>query len=206
MPKAPPSHPFLRHGDVSNPLASGLEGRWSSVRFHAERNVDSADLTALFEAARWAPSTFGEEPWRFLVARREDRWRPLVDAALNDGNAWARRASVLVIGLAKRTFTRNGHENPKATHDLGISLGGILAEATARGLATHPMGGFDADAVRRDFVVPDDFQPEWVLAVGYHDPELEDEPLLNRESKPRSRRPLAETVFGRAFGKSAMKT
>jgi nitroreductase len=125
-----------------------------------------------------------------------------VDAALNDGNAWARRASVLVVGLAKRTLARNGRDNPNAAHDLGIALGSMLAEATARGLATHPMGGFDATEVRRDFAVPDAFEPRWVLAVGHHAPDLENEALEGREARPRTRRPLAETVFGPAFGKT----
>jgi len=198
-----PSPTFLRPGDVSTPLVTGLEGRWSPVRFASDQEVASPDLAALLEAARWAPSTFGEEPWRFLVARRHDPWRPLMEAALYDGNAWARRASTLVVGLSRRTFTRNGRDNSNAAHDLGISLGAILAEATARGLATHPMGGFDAAAVRRDFGVPDDFDPQWVLAVGHHDPELDDDTLLEREARPRARRPLGETVFGAVFGEAA---
>lgn len=192
-----------RPGDVSTPLATGLEGRWSPVRFATGMEVAPTDLRALFEAARWAPSSYGEEPWRFLVARRDDPCRPQVEAALSDGNAWARRASVLVVGMAHNFLARNGRENTKAAHDLGIALGGILAEATARGLATHPMGGFDTAAIRRDFDLPDAVSPQWVLAVGHHAPELEDEALANREARPRKRRPLAETVFGATFGETA---
>ena len=90
-----------------------------------------------------------------------------------------------------------------ATHDLGIALGGILAEATARGLATHPMGGFRADAIRDAFHVPEDVDPRWVLAVGHYDPRRDDADLAAKDSRPRRRRPLGETVFGARYGEAA---
>lgn len=192
-----------RPGDVSVPLASGAEERWSPVLFHTSANVDEERLRALLEAARWAPSSYGEEPWRFLVARRGDPWRHAVDDALSEGNAWARDAAVLIVGMAKRTLSRNGQENRMAAHDLGIALGGMLAEATAQGLATHPMGGFRSEAVREAFGVPEDFGIHWVLAVGHHDPSRDDPPLARREQRPRRRRSLSDTAFGERFGNPA---
>lgn len=191
-----------RPGDVSVRLRSGLENRWSPVRFDTTRTVGDDDLTALFEAARWAPSTFGEEPWRFIVATRDDPWRPDVDTALVDGNAWARDAAVLLVGMSKRTFSRNGRENGMAAHDLGIALGGLLAEATSRNLATHPMGGFRGEDLRKAFDVPDDFTLHWVLAIGHYDPTRPDPDLAEKDRRPRRRRPLEETFFGRRFGVS----
>ncbi len=203
MPDAPagpdPSYP-ARPGDTSVELASGLERRWSPRRLDAERPVADGDLRAVLEAARWSASTYNEQPWRFLVARRGDPWRDAVEAALNDGNAWARRASILVVGVARTTFSRNDRPNRHAWHDVGLALGSMMAEAMARGLVTHPMAGFSAERVRADFGVPDGFEPVWVLALGQWDPELADETLRERDERPRSRKPLEELVFGARFG------
>lgn len=81
-----------------------------------------------------------------------------------------------------------------------LATGNLLAEATARGLISHPMGGFDKEAVRAAFRVPEDYAPVTVIALGHHDPELEDDLLIRRETRDRRRRPLDETAFGSAFG------
>lgn len=191
-----------RPGDVSVAPASDIHHRWSPVRFATDREVASEDLTAVLEAARWAASCFGEEPWRFLVARRDATWRGDVEEALADGNAWAKRASVLLVGVAKRAFTQTGKPNDYARHDLGMALKSMMVEATARGLVTHAMAGFDADRVREDFRIPEEFDVVWTLALGHHDPDLEDEKLARREGKERARRPLEELVFGSRFGEA----
>lgn len=189
-----------RPGDVRVTLRSGAHERWSPVRYRVDRDVETEDLLAVLEAARWAPSSWGDQPWRFLVARRDDPWRPRLEEALSRGNQWARRASVLVVGMAARRRTRDGEPNAHAAHDLGIALGGLLHEARARGLIAHPMGGFDPERVRADFAVPADVDPMWVAALGHHDPDLDDPKLREREERPRRRRPLEETVFGSEFG------
>ena len=200
-PMAPLPSP-RRPGDTSVPLRSHAHARWSPTRFHIHRDLTDEEVTALMEAARWAPSTYGEEPWRFIVARRRDPWRQAVEAALVPGNAWARDASVLVVGMTSNNLSRNGKENRMATHDLGIALGGILGEATSRGLATHPMGGFRSDAIRTAFQVPDEVDIRWVLAVGHYDPRRDDPELSAKDARPRRRRPLRETVFGPRYGVS----
>jgi nitroreductase len=123
-----------------------------------------------------------------------------MDAALTSGNAYARRAGVLIATLAKTTYTRNGRPNRHATHDTGLATANLLLEATSRGLITHPMGGFDAQILRDAFHIPEDYHPVAMVAVGHHDPSLEDESLTTREERPRRRRPLEQTVFGSRFG------
>jgi len=189
-----------RPGDVSVPITEALRHRWSPYRFHSEHDVDEEDLRGVLEAARWAPSSYGEEPWRFIVARRTDAHRSSLEGTLTEGNAYARRASVLIATLAKSTFSRNGKPNRVALHDVGLATGNLLAEATARGLITHPMGGFDKDAFREEFQVPEDYAPVAVIALGHHDPDLDDELLIRREGRKRRRRPLTETVFAGQFG------
>ena len=191
-----------RPGDVSVPPASGIHHRWSPVRFATDQEVETGDLTAILEAARWSASCFGEEPWRFLVARRKAPWREKVEDALADGNAWARRASLLLVGVTKRTFSRNGKPNDYARHDLGMALKSMMVEAAAQGLVTHAMAGFDAEAVRKDFQVPDDYDPAWTLAVGHYDPELADAKLAGRDGKKRARTPLNDLLFGARFGET----
>jgi nitroreductase len=194
--RAPVSPPFP---EKVTPLAAdilpALSSRWSPVRFDPFREVEPQDLEAVLEAARWAPSSYGEEPWRFLVARRHDPHRPILEEALAEGNRWAVAASVLIVTLAKRTFSRNGKPNRFAEHDVGLATAALLAEATHRGLITHPMGGFDTELVRREFGIPDDLQVMAMIALGWHDPSMDQEHLVRKEARPRRRRELRETVL-----------
>jgi nitroreductase len=165
--------------------------------------VQDSDLRGILEAARWAPSAFGEEPWRFIVARRGDPHRQALEETLMEGNAWAKGASLLIASLARENLTRNDRPNATALHDTGLATANLLAEATARGLITHPMSGFDKRRLKEAFGVPEGFTPVILLAVGHHDSELDAQDLTNRESRPRRRRSLAETVFGGVFGEAA---
>lgn len=197
-----PSFP-ARPAETSVPILEALANRWSPYRFATDKDVSESDLRAILEAARWAPSSYGEEPWRFIVARRNDEHRRAMDQILYGGNSYARRASVLIASLARTTFTRNEKPNRVAMHDVGLATANLLAEATARGLITHPMGGFDKEALRTTFRVPEVFSPVAIVAVGHHDATLSEERLLERERRPRRRRPLHEIVFGASFGSPA---
>lgn len=197
-----PAYPG-RAGHVSVAPASGVHHRWSPSRFATDREVSSEELTAVLEAARWSASCFGEEPWRFLVARRDAPWRGAVEDALKDGNRWARRASVLLVGLTRHSFTQTGEPNSYARHDLGAALSALMTEGMARGLVTHAMAGFDASAVREAFAVPDDHDVVWTLALGHWDPALDDERLEEKDARDRRRRPLEKLAFGGRFGEPA---
>lgn len=200
-PSPGPETGFPRNpATTSVPVLPAVALRWSPFRFDAETEVAGDDLKALLEAARWAPSSYGEEPWRFIVARRGDPQREAMEETLMPGNAYARRASVLVATLAKATYTRNGKVNRVAIHDTGLATANLLAEATNRGLITHPMGGFDKEALRTAFRIPEDFAPVVIVAVGRHDPSLDDEIMTGKEERPRRRRSLEDTVFGAEFG------
>jgi nitroreductase len=201
--ETPPLHasPFpAKPADTSVPILDPIANRWSPSRFDDSREVEWEDLLAILEAARWAPSSFGEQPWRFIVGRRRDLHREVMDSALSSGNAYARRAGVLIATLAKTTYTRNGRPNRHATHDTGLATANLLLEATSRGLVTHPIGGFDRQVLREAFDIPEDYVPVAMVAVGHHDPSLEEERLMAREDRPRRRRPLEQTVFGTSFG------
>jgi nitroreductase len=192
-----------RPAETTVPVHPAVAARWSPSRFDAEYEVVREDLLAVLEAARWAPSAGNGQPWRFLVVPRGHPRRAGLEAALRPGNAWAKRASVLLVSLAKTTReSRDGGSEPNAwaEHDTGLATGLLLVQATALGLASHPMAGWDADALRAALEVPPDFRPMAVIALGRHDPALDDAGLLEREARPRTRRPLGETAFLGAFG------
>lgn len=192
-----------RPADTSVPVHPAIAGRWSPSRFDAGHELAREELLALLEAARWAPSAGNEQPWRFVAVPRGHPRRAGLEAALRPGNAWAKRASVLLVSLAKTTREKKdggAEPNAWAEHDTGIATGLLLVQATHLGLAAHPMAGWDADALCAALDVPPELRPMAVIAVGRHDPALDDAALLERESRPRTRRPLAETAFLGALG------
>ena len=178
--------------------------RWSPRSFES-REVDPAHLMRVFEAARWAPSSFNEQPWRFLVAKRESETFDKIVATMTTGNqAWAPKAPVLILGITKKDFAQSGNPNRFAMHDLGAAMVLITLEARALGLATHQMGGFDEQAARSALGIPEEFAIGSIMAVGYQgEPSaLPNENLIAREIAPRTRKPLSELVFS-AWGEPA---
>lgn len=183
--------------ETSVPIHALLASRWSP-RVFADRDVSTEDLQALFEAARWAPSCFNAQPWRYLVATRaEAEGHARFGRCLVDGNAWARVAPVLVCAVAQEAFERNGKPNAWALHDVGLASMSLVVEAEARGLACHQMAGFVPDTTRAELGLPEGWSPVAFLALGHPVP-AEDLTAEQAESEggPRSRKPLEEVVRG----------
>lgn len=190
---------------VAYPILDVLRERWSARAF-APRSVATADLLSLLEAARWAPSGGNEQPWHFIVARRQEpaAFETLLACLVPANQRWAKDAGVLVLIVARMHLARSGKPNAYALHDAGLALANLLLEATARGLATHPMAGFDATAARTAFGIPAGFDPVTAVAVGHPgDPNTLPEDLQTREVAPRQRQPLADLVFATAWGQTA---
>jgi nitroreductase len=187
--------------DVGQPVHLPLLKRYSGRAFD-DRPVEDAALASLFEAARWAPSSGNEQPWRFVVARRgTPAFEALVATLTGRNPGWARHAAALVVTAAKTVRGPQSKPNVWAWHDAGIAWAMLAIEATMRGLVAHPMGGFDADAVRAACTLPADVVPVSVTALGWPgDPATLDEPHRTEESAPRTRRPLAQTVFDGTYG------
>ena len=184
------------------PIHPLIAERWSPYAF-ADRPVSAEDLRSLFEAARWAPSSYNEQPWSYILATKaEPELYERVHSCLVEGNqAWARAAPVLAIGCTRLTFARNGKPNAAAVHDLGLAAGNLCLEATARGLHVHQMIGILPDRVRELFRVPEGVQPLTGLAIGYAaDPATAPEPLRQRDAARRGRKHLPEFVFGPVWG------
>jgi nitroreductase len=188
-----------------HPIHELIARRWSPYAF-ADRAVSDADLRSLFEAARWAASSYNEQPWRYVLATRADRpaFDRLLSCLVEPNQAWAQAAPVLALGCTSLVFARNGKPNAAAVHDLGIASASLTLEATARGLVVHQMIGILPDKARELYRIPDGVQPMTGLAIGYAaDPGSLPEKYRERDLAPRTRKPLAEFVFGGEWGTAA---
>lgn len=184
------------------PIHELLKRRWSPRAFQ-DRDVEPEKLAGLFEAARWAPSCFNDQPWFFLVASRREpeRYQRLLDCLIQWNQTWARTAPVLMLSVARLTFQRNGSENRHAFHDVGLAMGNMLTQATSVGLYLHQMAGFDIDKARELLNIPDGFEPVAAVALGYlGDPSQLPEKLEQRERQPRMRKNLQDFVYGGRWG------
>lgn len=183
-----------------HPILGALRQRWSPLAFDP-KPVPEELLLSLFEAARWSASCFGEEPWRFIVGVKEthpETFEKLASTLVPANHSWASKAPVLILGVAKKTFTYNGAENRFASYDVGQAVGQLTAQAASNGLYLHQMGGFDAAKAQEIFAIPDDFAPQSMIALGYLGEAelLDDEKQRERHNNPaRARKPLSATVF-----------
>lgn len=152
-------------------------------------------------ATRWAPSSYNEQPWTFVVARRgEPAFDDLV-ACLNPSNQWASHAAAIALSVAKLVLERNGKANRHAFHDVGLAAGHLILAAEALGVCGCMIAGFDTTAARERFAVPEGFEPVALIAMGYPgDVDALPPTLRLREQVPRVRKPLSAFVFSGRWG------
>ncbi len=181
-----------------------IEQRWSPRAF-ADREVSPADLAIVFEAARWAPSSNNEQPWSYLLGlRNSPTYEKIASALMGFNQAWAPKAPVLILGVTRTRFARNGNPNNYALYDLGAATGFLILQATAMGLATHQMAGFDHEAAQKALGIPEEYALGSVMALGYqdHPSTLPNEKLIETETTTRTRKALGEFVLT-AWGEPA---
>ncbi|NJN72731.1 MAG: nitroreductase family protein, partial [Limnothrix sp. RL_2_0] len=167
--------------------------------------VTAATLGSLLEAARWAASCFNEQPWRFLIATKDDpkAYDKMLDCFVEANQTWAKNAYILMISVGKQQFTRNDNPNPYGMYDVGQSLTSLTIQAEAMGLKVHQMGGFDKEKARTVYNIPTGYEPAAAVAIGYPgDVATFEESLREREQSPRSRKPLSEIAFKDDWDKS----
>jgi nitroreductase len=187
------------------PIHELLAERWSPYAFD-DRLVPEADLRSLFEAARWAPSSYNEQPWRYLVATKDDpeQFQRVLACLVEANQVWAKAAPVLALGVVSLRFALNAKDNRAAVHDLGLAAGNLVLEATARGLMVHQMIGILPDKARALYGIPEGFEAWTALAIGYRgDPARLPDPLRERDLAPRRRKPLSEFIFSGTWGHPA---
>jgi nitroreductase len=197
------SHP--KHALTDHAILDVIRHRWSPRAFDPDRTVAPADLRVLFEAARWAPSSFNEQPWRFVVAGRHRdpaAFAALLETLADFNQAWARHAPVLVLVAASTDLKRTGGVNRNAWYDTGQAVGFLTLQATGLGLGVRQMEGFNRETARAACGVPDDYDPLVVMAIGYPgDPGLlSSEHHRSAERQPRKRHQTEEFVFEGRWG------
>ncbi|HEX5071229.1 MAG TPA: nitroreductase family protein [Vicinamibacterales bacterium] len=199
-----PHHPKV--ADADHDVHELIRHRWSPRAFDPERAVSRSDLLRLFEAARWAPSSLNEQPWRFVVVERRDPstvWQDVLASLTPANRSWAVAAPVLVLASVRLTLERNESPNPLAWYDAGQAVALLTLQATAQGLSVRQMEGFDRDHARRACQVPEGFDPIVMMAIGYAgDPDtLASDKHRAAERAPRKRRALGDFVFEETWGR-----
>lgn len=187
------------------PIHDLLRQRFSTVSFDGDRPVEAEKIGSLLEAARWAASCFNEQPWRFIMATKDDpaAYAKMLDCLVEANQAWAKNAPILMISVGKQQFTHNDNPNPYGMFDVGQALTSLTIQAEALGLKVHQMGGFNKDKAREIYGIPEGFEPASAVAIGYlGDVTKLNESLQEREQSPRSRKSLSEIVFKDEWGKS----
>jgi nitroreductase/predicted RNA methylase len=184
--------------NVQAPIDRLFAKRWSTRAFDSDKPVTTEQLAACLEAARWAPSCFGEEPWHFIVANRfenEDGWQQILECLAPKNQLWAKSAPLLIIAAANPLFSQKGNPNRWAEYDTGQAAICLCLQAETLGLASHQMGGFDPDALKTAVGIPAQMHVMSVTALGYPaDDDTVPEEFRPMEQSPRTRKPLADIV------------
>ena len=191
-----------KHATPDHPIHDLIASRWSPYVF-ADRPVSDADLCSMLEAARWAASSYNEQPSSYIVAKREhaDEFQRLLSCLVELNQAWAKAAAVLALGVVRLRFTRNDQPNRAAVHDLGLASANLVVEATSRGLAVHQMIGIVPEKAREVYAIPEAFEAWTGLAIGYRgDPTTAPDTRRARDTSPRQRKPLSDFVFTGHWG------
>jgi len=192
------SHP--KHARADHEILDVIRHRWSPRAFDQNKAVNRADLVRLFEAARWAPSSRNEQPWRFVFADRHaspEAFAAFAETLKGKNPDWATSAAVLVLVVVRTTLERDESENRSANYDTGQAVGFLTLQATAMGLGVRQMAAFDRARAREVARVPEPFTPVVMMAIGYpgRPDALQDAAHREAEQQPRARRPVQDFVF-----------
>ncbi len=183
------------------PIHKLIARRWSARAF-STKIVEKSKLLSILEAARWAPSSRNEQPWRYIVFTDENPEK--IDKArsvLLEINDYAKRAPILICAITKRTYSDTGNYNRLHFHDLGAANENMFLESFNQGLIMHEMGGFDRDKARRIFNIPDEYEIGIMIAIGYQDShEILPERYREKAKYPRERKQLSEIAFLEELG------
>ena len=185
-----------------------LANRWSGRAYDAAKKVSHEQTIALLEAARWAPSCFGDQPWRFIVWDKNTdaaAWQQAFDCLAPGNQSWVKDAPLLVLTCADTLFNHNQQPNRLAQYDTGAATENLCLQASSMGLMAHQMGGFSADKARAAFAIPGQYILMAMVSVGYAaDISTVEGDALARETAARTRRPLGELFYTGTWGKAVV--
>lgn len=182
------------HRKTDRPIESIFVQRWSPRAMSGEP-LSETEILTLFEAARWAPSTYNEQEWRFLYARRDSpQWPLFFDLLVEANQAWCRKAGLLCVIAAHKVFSSSGKPNPVHVFDSGLAFENLALQGTVMGLVVHAMQGFDFQKARTALSIPEDYAVSAMFAAGKPGDVNELPPALREREKPSPRKPVTEII------------
>ena len=190
---------FKKKIDTQAPIHDVIAARWSGCAYDPEKKLEPEQVLSLIEAARWAPSCFGDQPWRFIVfdkGRDQAAWQRAYECLAEGNQPWAGRAPLLLLVCADSVMSKTGKPNRWGQYDTGAAALNLCLQATAMGLMAHQMGGFDADRARLEFKIPPQFAPMAMITVGYQLAKASiPDAMKEREYADRARNPVNSNFF-----------
>lgn len=187
------------HRQADHPVDSMFVDRWSPRAMSGEE-ISREELMVLFEAARWAPSSYNNQPWRILYARRNsEQWPLFFDLLVDTNKAWCRNAAALLVFISKTTFDHNGKPSRTHSYDCGAAWENLALQGYLKGYVVHGMQGFDYESARTVLNIPDGFQVEAMAAIGRPGAKEALPEELQKREMPNNRRKLEQTVCEGAF-------
>jgi nitroreductase len=182
-----------------HPISSLILNRWSPRSMTGE-SIDDATLFSLFEAARWAPSSHNNQPWRFLYAKRETaHWDLFFDLLVDFNKSWCVNAAVLGLSLSRTHFEKNNQPAPTHAYDTGAAWENLALEGSSRSLVVHGMQGFDYEKARTHLHVPPEYAVLAMFAIGKPAPKEQLPPDLQARETPSTRNPISHFAFSGPF-------
>jgi nitroreductase len=189
---------------TQQPIHDLLANRWSPRAFDATKKISREKINSMIEAARWAPSCFGDEPWRYIVWDKHTNaaaWEKAFACLGEPNQKWVKNSPLLFASIANTLFDHNSQANRWAQHDTGAASMALALQAEALGLVAHQMGGFDAAKLRTEFSIPEQYTPMAMIAVGYQaDADILESDYKARELATRARKPIESRFFESAWG------
>lgn len=188
------------------PLETTIANRWSGRAYDASKPISREQVITLLEAARWAPSCFGDQPWRFVVWNKginQAAWQLGFECLVPGNQSWVENAPVLMLICADTVFNHNEKPNRWAQYDTGAAAENLCLQARSMGLMAHQMGGFDANLTREKFNIPEQYTPMAMVSVGYPaEISTLTGDVLARETAARTRKPLSQLFFDASWGRA----
>jgi len=179
------------------PVTDLIKNRWSPRAF-SSNPIEEVKIMSMLEAARWTPSCFNEQPWNFILFKKEniEEYSKIIGILSPRNQLWAKNAPLIILSVAKLNFERNGKFNKHALHDVGAAVNNLTLQATSMGLFVHQMAGFDSEKAKELFNIPDGYKPVAVIAIGYYGNQDDlPEEFINSENSKRNRKPINNFSF-----------
>jgi nitroreductase len=182
---------------VEYPVIDLIKNRWSPRAFSSSP-IEEEKIMSLIEAARWAPSCFNEQPWNFILFKKENQeaYKNIIDIISFKNQLWAKAAPLIILSVAKINFKHSGEINKHALHDVGAAVSNLTMQANSMGLYVHQMAGFNTDKAKELFNIPEGYEPVTAIAVGYYGNKDDlPEEFIKSEIAERNRKSAAEFTF-----------